>query len=579
MKLDLLKGSRSRILAGVILVISVIFIGRLFYLQVIQHTHYTSLAQEEQTKREKVTATRGEIYAMSGNTPVKLAANKTVYTVFADPSIISDEKEVASTLKEIAGGNLRSNFEELLELKKTRYQIIATRVTLTQAQKIKEKKLMGIGMQETSQRYYPEGQLASQLLGFVNSEGKGNYGVEGYMNEQLKGVDGRLETVTDVSDIPLTIGDRNIREQPKNGENIVLSVDRNIQSKVEQALAEGAARTGATNASAIVMDPNTGKVMAMANVPTYNAGEYYNVQDIALFNNDAVSKPYEPGSVIKTYTLAAGLDKNVIRPDSTFLNTDRIVIDDWTIENYTKGKTGNITIQTALEWSLNTGFVTIAERLGDGKSVNRTSRDTMYTYFHDKLRIGQLTGIELANEAPGSLAAPSTSEGNAVKYANVSFGQGMDATMVQVATGFSALINGGTYYKPTVIDGAMVDGAYQPKEAQAPVATGLISADTSNTLRSMMENARRNAFGNRDRSGYNIGGKTGSAQVATPGGYSTTESIGSYLGYGGADKPEYVIMVAVSGKDKAFQGSTHAMPIFNDISNWMIDYLKIQPKG
>jgi cell division protein FtsI/penicillin-binding protein 2 len=236
-------------------------------------------------------------------------------------------------------------------------------------------------------------------------------------------------------------------------------------------------------------------------------------------------------------------------------------------------------MQTALEWSLNTGFVTIAERLGDGTSITRTARDTMYQYFHDRLGIGTLTGIELANEAPGSLAAPSTSEGNAVKYANVSFGQGMDATMVQVASGFSALINGGTYYKPTVISGSMNDGQYVAKDTVPPVATGIVSADTSNTLRAMMQQARRSAFGSQDKAGYSIGGKTGTAQVAVPGGYSKTESIGSYLGYGGTDTPEYVIMVAVSGKDKAFQGSTHAMPIFNDISGWMIDYLKIQPKG
>lgn len=579
MKLELLKGSRSRILAGLVLVISVIFIFRLFYLQVIQHDYYTALAQEEQEKREKVPATRGEIYAFSGDTPVKLVMNQTVYTVFADPMVIKDTQKVATAMKEVAGGNVRDNFEALLERRDTRYQIIATRVTRTQAEKLKERELTGIGFQEVSQRVYPEGQLGSQLLGFVNAEGQGNYGVEGYLNDSLKGQDGRLVTVTDVSDVPLTIGDRNIREQPKNGENVVLSIDRNIQSRVEQALLDGVKRTGATNASAIVMDPNTGKVLAMANLPTYNPSEYYKVEDAALFNNDAVSKPYEPGSVIKTYTLATGIDKNVVRPDSTYVNTDRLTIDGWTIENYTKGKTGTITMQTALEWSLNTGFVTIAERLGDGTSITRTARDTMYQYFHDRLGIGTLTGIELANEAPGSLAAPSTSEGNAVKYANVSFGQGMDATMVQVASGFSALINGGTYYKPTVISGSMNDGQYVAKDTVPPVATGIVSADTSNTLRAMMQQARRSAFGSQDKAGYSIGGKTGTAQVAVPGGYSKTESIGSYLGYGGTDTPEYVIMVAVSGKDKAFQGSTHAMPIFNDISGWMIDYLKIQPKG
>ncbi len=579
MKLNLLKGSRSRILAGLVLVIAAVFVGRLFYVQIIQHSYYTDLAQAEQVKRELLPAQRGEVYAFNGDQPVKLVLNETVYTVFADPAIITDVDETARVLKEVAGGNVRENFEELLAQTKTRYQIIATRVTRTQAEKIKEHDLTGIGFTAVSQRVYPEGQLGSQLLGFVNAEGVGNYGVEGYMNEALKGVDGRLETVTDVSDVPLTIGDRNVREQAQDGDDVVLTIDRNIQAKVEEALTSGAERTGADAASAVVMDPDTGRVLAMANLPDYNPAEYYKVEDIALFNNAVVSTPYEPGSVLKTYTLATGLDKNAIRPDTTFTNTDRIVIGQWTIQNYTKGITGNITIQTALEWSLNTGFVTIGQRLGDGSSINQGARTTMYEYFHDRLGLGQLTGIQLANEAPGTLASPDSTEGNEVKYANITFGQGMNATMLQVVTGFSAIVNGGNFYTPTIISGTMVDGEYKADDQAAPVRTGVVSAETSATVRAMMEEARSKAFAAQDKPGYSIGGKTGTAQVAVPGGYSDTETIGSYLGYGGTDTPEYVIMVAVSGKDKTFGGASDAMPIFTDISNWMIDYLKIQPKG
>lgn len=579
MKLHLLAGSRSRILAGIVLVIAAVFVGRLFYLQIVQHAYYTELAQVEQVKRELLPAERGEIYAFNGDEPVKLVLNETVYTVFADPAIITDVDETANVLKEIAGGNVRENFEDLLAQSKTRYQVIATRVTRTQAEKIKEHDLTGIGFTAVSQRVYPEGRLASQLLGFVNAEGTGNYGVEGYMNELLKGVDGRLETVTDVSDVPLTIGDRNIREQAQDGDDIVLSIDRNVQAKVEEALKAGAERTGADNASAIVMDPNSGRVLAMANLPDYDPAVYYSVEDVALFNNAVVSTPYEPGSVLKTYTLATGLDKNVIKPDTTFYNTDSIVIGQWNIQNFTRGITGNITMQTALEWSLNTGFVTIGQRLGDGSSINQGARNTMYEYFHDRLGLGQLTGIQLANEAAGTLASPDSSEGNEVKYANITFGQGMNATMLQVATGFSAIVNGGNFYAPTIVSGTMVDGEYVPDDAAGPMRTGVVSAETSATVRSMMETARSKAFAAQDKAGYSIGGKTGTAQVAVPGGYSDTETIGSYLGYGGTDTPEYVIMVAVSGKDKIFGGSADAMPIFTDISNWMIDYLKIQPKG
>lgn len=581
MKPKLLRNSRSRVFAGLLIAVTVVFVFRLFYLQIIQHDHYVALANVEQLKRERLPAKRGEIYALSGNAPVQMVMNETVYTVFVDPSVITDPSAVASVMKEIAGGNMRTGFEDLLLRKDSRYQIIATKVTRTQADKIKAKNLKGIGFQAVSQRVYPEGQLAAQVLGFVNAEGVGNYGVEGFLNDRLSGVDGRLETVTDVSDVPLTIGDRNIRQAAVDGDNVVLSIDRNIQSKVEQALADGAKRTGATDVSAVVINPTNGRVMAMANTPSYNPAQYYNVSDAGLFNNNVISAPYEPGSDVKTYTMATAIDKGVAGADDTYYNTDYITVEDRTITNATKGRTGVISFQTALTWSLNTGFVTLAQRLGDGKSINRGARDTMYEYFHDRLRLGQLTGVELANENAGIIISPDDPDGNAVRYSNMSFGQGLDATMIQVASGFSAIINGGTYYQPTVLAGKMVNDEFQENEIAKPLATNVVKQTTSDQIKDMTHTARTSSFPTIDKSGYYVGGKTGTSQVVKNGQYSTTESIGTYLGYGGgsADSPQYVIMVSISGADKAMQGARDAMPVFTDISNWMLDYLNIQPKG
>lgn len=573
------QGSRSRILAAVILGIAAIFVIRLFYLQVMQHNHYVSLAQAEQMTRERIPAKRGEIYALNGDSPVKMVLNETVYTVFVDPVVITQPEKVIEIMKQVAGGNVRDDMAVSVNAKELRYRVIANKVTRLQADKIKEAGLKGIGFQAVSQRVYPEEGLAAQVLGFVDTEGEGKYGLEGYENDTLKGVDGRLETVTDVSDVPLTIGNRNIREPAKNGKNIVMSLDRNIQSHVEQALADGLSRSGATVGSVLVMNPNNGQVMAMANLPTYNPGKYFEVQNAAAFNNDTISAPYEPGSDVKTFTMATGIDKGVVKASDTFYNTDKIQVEDRTIGNATKGHTGNITFQTALTWSLNTGFVTVAQRLGDGKSITRTARDTMYEYFHDRFRLGGLTGVELANEAKGILISPDRPEGNAVRYSNMAFGQGLDATMVQVSGGFSALINGGNYYKPTIIAGEMVDGAYKKESTPQPVQSGVITQSTSDQMRDMMQTARASSFGRYDKPGYGVGGKTGTSQVIKNGQYSQTETIGTYLGYGGAEVPEYVIMVSVSGDDKELQGARDALPIFTDISNWMLDYLKIQPKG
>lgn len=579
MKFELQKGSRSRVLAALLLVVAAIFVLRLFYLQVIKHEYYSTLADSEQVTRLKIPAMRGTIYALNGDEPVKLVMNETVYTMFADPAIIDDEKKVIDVIRRVAGGNTRSGWEELLKKTDSRYQIIATKVTRLQADKIKEESLRGIGFQAVSQRVYPEGSLAGQVLGFVNAEGVGNYGIEQALDKELQGVDGRLEAVTDVADVPLTIGNRNINIPAQDGKNVVLSIDRNVQAYVEQALRQGVERTGAKEASAIVIDPDNGQVMAMANLPSYSPEKYYEVNDIALFNNRSISVPYEPGSVVKVLTMATAVDKGVAKATDTYYNTDAITVDGRRITNVVKGHTGDITFQTAMQWSLNTGFVTIAQRLGDGTTITRSARDTMYDYFYNRYHLGQLTGIQLSGEAAGRIVAPAEIEGNAVRYSNMSFGQGMDSTMLQIATAFSSIINGGKYYKPTIVAGEIVSGSFQ-KSPEPTVVNQPVSAATSAHIRDMLELARRESHGYLDRAGgYSIGGKTGTSETIKNGAYSDRQTIGSYVGYGGGNQPEYVIMVQVAGDDQTLQGSRDAMPIFTDISNWLLGYKGIQPKG
>lgn len=578
MNLELQKGSRSRILASLLLGLMAIFVFRLFYLQIIQHGYYVDIANKEQIKRLTIPAKRGMIFALDGETPVPLVMNQTVYTVFADPKTVENDDKIINVIRQVAGGNARANLQELLDKKDSRYQILATKITRVQADKIKSENLKGIGFQEETQRVYPEKTLAAQTLGFVDYSGIGRYGVEGKLNDRLTGKNGLLQSVTDVSNVPLTIGKNNINKPAIDGDNIVLSIDRNVQSYAEKALANGLTRTGATKGSVIVMDPQTGKIMAMANLPTYNPEEFTKVQDASVFNNGVVSAPYEPGSDVKTLTLATGIDKRVITPDSTYNNTDYIQVDDRTISNAAKGHTGVITLQTALYWSLNTAFVTIAQRLGDGHSITRGARDTMYDYFYNRFKLGQLTGVEVSGEVAGTVISPEETEGNAVRYSNMAFGQGMDVTMVQVAAAFGSIANGGKYYTPTVIAGVIdKNNKFTPAKVSTP--SNPISKTTADQVREMTHIARSEFIGVNDKPGYYIGGKTGTSQVIKNGIYSEDETIGTYLGYGGGDTSRYVIMVQVSGEHKSLGGSGDAMPIFTDISNWMLDYLKIQPKG
>jgi len=577
-----------------VLVVSAIFVVQLFVVQVLRHDYYVAQADNEQIKKFTLKAQRGEIYAMDGSDPKPLVMNETVYKVWADPTQVSDKDKqaVVDTLNSVAGGNVVDGFAKLIDKKPSRYQILTKYITRTQAELIKKKKLAGIGFEVGTRRVYPEGRLASQVLGFVNHEGKGVYGFEQANNQTLSGRDGMLKTVTDARDVPLTIGDKNVRQPAVNGQSIVLTIDRNIQTQVESALEAGAKRSKATRASAIVMEPSTGKVLAMANMPTYDPSSI-NTSDVSVFNNDTISHPYEAGSDVKTFTVATGIDKGVISPQSTYNNTGKIKVEDITINNASKNSflngdiasknsflNGDITMQTALNWSLNTGMVTIAQRLGNGSYITRGARDTIYDYFYNRFRLGQLTGIELANEAGGTVISPAQQEGNAVRYSNMVFGQGMNVTMLQVASGFCSVVNGGVYHAPTIINGTMGDGGKFAATA-AKTSARAISEASSQTVREMVHQAHYATYKPHDDSErWLVGGKTGTSQVIVNGKYDDDETIGTYLGFGGeyGKIPRYVIMVEIAADGRGMGGGSDAKPIFNEISNWMIKYLKLAPR-
>lgn len=558
-----------------------LIVVRLFYLQIIKHDYYTQLARGEQVKSHTIPAERGHIYAMDGNTPVALVMNQQVYTVFADPTVVDEPVKVEQTVREIAGGEIvEGDIQALLADKKSQYKVLARGISLRQAELIKEKKLKGVGFQKNSRRTYPEGALAAQTLGFVNHENNGQYGIEEALDERLSGTDGLLKSVTDVANVPLSIGHENIHTNPRHGDSIVLTIDRNIQSKTEEFLAKGLQKTGATHGSVVVMNPKNGHVLAMANMPTYSPAEFTKVLDASAFVNGVTMSPYEPGSVLKIFTVATGIDKGVINAGSTFNNTDKIKVEDRTISNALKGITGTISMQTALNNSLNTGMVTIAQRLGDGQNINRQARDTLYDYFHNKFGLGELTGIEVAGERKGTVISPddASGQGNAVRYSNMAFGQGLDVTMIQVVAGFSAIINGGTYYQPTIVAGTYSQGGVKLDEAK-PSRQNVISQSASAQTREMVHQARIQ-YTKADTPGYYIGGKTGTSQtIGANGQYVDNQTVGTYLGFGGTDNDtKYVIMVQVSGKNMNLEGNKHAMPIFTDLSNWLLGYYQLQPR-
>jgi len=575
--------SRPRLLILLVVAAGIVFIGRLFDLQIIQHGYYDAKATEEHLAKFIIPASRGLIYAKDGtsNGVVPLVLNEPAYTVYADPRYVQDVGKTADMLRQIAGGELVGNIETSLGDKQHEYVVLARQISSDQQKLLKNAHLPGVGFQELQRRVYPEGNLGAQLLGYVDADGDGQYGIEQTLNDQLAGKPGMLKAITDVNGIPLSIDQHNVETPAQNGKNLVLTIDRNIQTYAETALKNGLDKVQAKHGSILVMDPNTGAVLAMANLPTYDPSQYFNVTDYSVFSNAVVSDPYEAGSVIKSLTMAAGLNEGVVKPSTTYNNTGSVTVDGVAIHNAVSAL-GTRTMTEVFKYSLNTGAVYVLQQLGGG-SMNRQARDKLFSYFSGRYMFGKPTGIEQTPESPGVIIGPEDAQGNNVRYANMSFGQGLDTTMIQVASAFSAAVNGGIYYQPHLVDGVLdanntLTGQTQPHIVESEV----IKPSASSDLRAMLHDARTESFPGADKPGYFIGGKTGTSQTIDPktGQYSDTNAIGTYLGFGGNGNaaPRYVIMVRImDAKVTGYAGSVAVEPVFADMSNWMLDYLKIQP--
>lgn len=566
---------------GLLAAVGVIAV-RLFVIQIVEHEKWLAMADEQHTMQNTILAKRGEIYMMDGEEAVPVVMNESVWTVLVDP-MMADEAAVKETVDKYAGEYRVAEWGDVFANKELRYYIVAKEVPRAVAEQIKADNPTGVWFQEGVRRVYPEGQMASGVLGFVNNDGKGQYGVEGSLDKELSGENGLLKTVKDVNNIPLTIGDDNVRVAAKDGKNVVLTIDRNVQSNVERLVKESMDEYGAKHAAALVMDPNTGEIMAMVNLPTYDLANYGNVEDASAYVNYTLEDPYEPASVCKTFTFAAAVEEGKMTPETTYVNRGYTTVDGWDIANAEKGQLGTIPMQTAFNYSLNTGSMQALMWLGGNDSeITQAGREKLYQYYHDRFGFGEITGVELI-EAEGLVVGPNTGVGLNSRYANMTFGQNLDLTMLQVASAFSGVVNGGHYYTPTIVAGEMKDGEFKKAETKKE-ARSILSEGTSATMRQMLwgtRSARR--MTGIDRDGYYVGGKTGTAQAIRGGEYVMDETAATYIGYGGAGtsaenaKPEYVVMVRIWEEGKAFEGQLHALPMFDKISNYMQDYLRTRP--
>ncbi len=579
----ILQRRRVDTLALGLIVFALIFGARLFYLQVVRHGHYFAKASSEHTRKYEIPAARGEIFVKDGSQNVPLALNQTLKLVYADPRLVKDKPAAAQKLAQILGGSADTYLKRLQS--GIEYAVIEQRVASAVSERLTKENLTGIGMTNNDYRTYPEGSLAAQVLGFVNSDGAGQYGVEQYLDIQLKGIPGKLAAKTDTHGLPIATAD-NIQKAPVNGKNYVLTIDRNIQSMVEAELAAGIKTAKAKSGSVVVMDPNTGAVRAMATWPTFDPNNFGSTADFSVFTNQVVTSQFEPGSGMKAFTMAAGLDQGKVTPDSTYNDPGCLRIDANNVCNAAGDKPGNNkTMTVVLRDSLNTGVMYVLRRLGgDDNKFTLSGKKLLYDYFTKRFGFGTRTGIEQANEAAGSVNQPTSQAGNDINYANMTFGQGLSVTMIQMASAMGTIANGGKLFQPHLVEGELnLDGtvaAAPPKLIRDHVISPTASAQINQMLQVVVQHGsgyRTNDIG--DNKHYRIAGKTGTAQIPRPDGkgYIDGANIGSFVGFAPADNPKFVIMVRINEPGVPGYAESTTVPVFGKITNWLFKYYGIPP--
>ncbi|HWB38634.1 MAG TPA: penicillin-binding protein 2 [Candidatus Saccharimonadales bacterium] len=574
---------RVRIWYGLLILVVAVFGVRLFDLQVLQYQHYKTAALSDQLKQYEIPASRGIIEAHNDGKIVPIVLNQQLYTLYADPTIVKQADKSAAKLAPIIHAKA-SDLSGLMQTKDTRYVILGKKLTADQQKKIAKLELPGVGTQGQDYRTYAQGELASQILGFVNDSGSGEYGIEQALNNKLSGTPGQLKAITDVNGVPLAASKDNTKVAPKNGDNVVLTIDMAMQAQLESIVKAGAKHAGAQAASALIMDPDTGAIKAMANYPTYDPAKYSQVSDANDFQNAAVDHPIEVGSIMKTLTTSASLDQGIIQPSTTFYDPAHWKVDGFTITDIEEdGGPGTRSIADILNLSLNTGATWMLMQMGGGQ-INTKARTTWHDYMVNHFQLGKPTGIEQGYEAGGYIPSPADNgAGIDLTYANTSFGQAMTATPLQMGAALSSVLNGGTYYKPYLVDQMIDDSGHAITTKPKVVQTDVVGPKVGQEMIPLMQYVvnHHNFARSFDQAHYMVGGKTGTAQIAKPGGgYYDDLFNGTYMGFVGGNKPQYVIVVFVYKPTiGGYAGTAAAQPIFGNLAHMLIDNSYVTPKS
>lgn len=550
-------------------------IGRLVWLMGFRSDYYYEKAEDLHERERDIKAARGEIIDAAGNV---LASNKTVCTISVIHSQIQDPQKVISVLAEeldMEEDKIRERVEKVSSIER-----IKTNVDKETGDRIRSYELAGVKVDEDYKRYYPYGSLASKVLGFTGGDNQGIVGLEVQYDSYLQGTPGKILTKTDARGVELD-EEGESRIEPQAGYNLLISLDSNIQAYAQQAALKVMEEKQAERVSILLMNPQNGEIYAMVNVPEFDLNDPFTLnedvdtsgmtveekQDLLnqMWRNPCLNDTYEPGSTFKIITMSAGLEEGVVSLDDQFYCRGYTVVEDRRIHCSNRNGHGAENFLEGAENSCNPVFIDVGLRLGV---------DRFYQYFQ-QFGLLNLTGIDLPGEA-GTIMHQKEDIGQ-VELATVSFGQSFQITPIQLATTVSSLINGGHRVTPHLAKAIQsADGEYI-KELEYETQDGIISQETSATVRYILEHVVSEGSGkNAYVEGYTVGGKTATSQTLPR---SANRYISSFLGFAPAEDPQILGLCIIYDPKGVYYGGTVAAPVIQDIFENVLSYLDIPKTG
>ena len=551
----------------VLLCIAVVLVGRLFFLQIIDKSDLQAKNLSQVQVDRKLQSPRGTIYDRNGR---PLAMSVVTKSLYADPKMI---KQSPSEVAELIAPYVTMSKENIVKSlqEDTAFvwidRMMEPEKSKAVAQLIEDKNLEGLNFVEESKRYYPNGNLAAQVLGFVGTDDKGLDGLEMVLDDELKGGIQKELVATDRKGNAI-FGSVLSKYLPDKGKSVTLTIDASIQFIAERALDKAMEDTGAKHASVIVMDPKTGEILAMANRPTYDPNHYSQGSE-EDFKNIAVTNLYEPGSTFKPIIASAALASGKWKLDQVYNDKGSFVANGHVMQNWNGEGYGPVRLIDILKFSINTGMAEIG---------TTTGADILSKYVRN-YGFGSKTGIELPGEGDGILYDPA--DMSKLDVATMSIGQGIAVTPLQMVRAFGAIANGGSMMKPHIVKSYSNTKGEVTSTTDPEVVGQPIPEETAKTIADILEKEVSEGGGTKAMvEGYHFGGKTGTAQKLDTkhGGYLDGQYIASFIGFGPVEDPKFVVLVVIDDPQKgSYYGSQIVAPVFKDIVSQLVRYYQMSP--